>query len=474
MTQSPWGEERGEGKPRKLFFNKKDHERKVKMYSYHLRNNLMLTAFWTFSFLAAIFVPPSLAGVDIWSYLGLEGETVNVVVIDPTNSKIIYAGSESGVHKSTDGGATWDFLGLIGIKSIVIDPTSPNLVWAAMGAGSYSDGVWKSTDGGATWNVSFWLFHAYALALDKNDTKVIYVGSYDYGIFKTTDGGVNWIPMGLTGTGIRYLVIDPTNSLVVYVGADSGVFKSTNGGIDWENKGLGGIYSVGVDPKNSNTVYAAMGWGSYSDGIWKSTNGGDSWDVAKWIAYTMALAIDRKDPSRVYAGSSYLEEGAYMSPDWGGGWTKMKSETDPLPVLNLSLDPRRTYLAYAGTKELGVFRYFRSISITFVPRADSVPPGGTLVCDWTVTNHLGTTRTLKAWIDGTSGPDTSHSNGWWKENPIFGPRQVTLRPYERRVGVFNLRVPQYAVLGDYVGETKIGDYPEVLDYDRFIFTVVNP
>jgi hypothetical protein len=54
---------------------------------------------------------------QIWQFLGLGDETIDVIAIDRSNPDIIYAGSRwhtegtyttaGGVFKSTDGGMTW-------------------------------------------------------------------------------------------------------------------------------------------------------------------------------------------------------------------------------------------------------------------------------------------------------------------------------------------------------------------------------
>lgn len=63
-----------------------------------------------------------------------------------------------GIYKSTDGGATWQFLGLAAtrqIGAILVDPHDPNRVYAAALGHAYGPnperGVYRSLDGGKTW-----------------------------------------------------------------------------------------------------------------------------------------------------------------------------------------------------------------------------------------------------------------------------------------------------------------------------------
>jgi photosystem II stability/assembly factor-like uncharacterized protein len=72
------------------------------------------------------------------------------------SSRSTYAGS--GVYKSTDGGKTWEWMGLPHsqhIGQIQIHPTNPDVVWIASMGSLYSRneerGIYKTTDGGKTW-----------------------------------------------------------------------------------------------------------------------------------------------------------------------------------------------------------------------------------------------------------------------------------------------------------------------------------
>ena len=86
---------------------------------------------------------------------------INVIIKDPNNANIYYAGAPSGgIWKSTDSGLSWTPLGdnlpQIGVSGIVIDHNNSNIIYIATGddelsADTVSAGVFKSTDGGNTW-----------------------------------------------------------------------------------------------------------------------------------------------------------------------------------------------------------------------------------------------------------------------------------------------------------------------------------
>ncbi len=75
---------------------------------------------------------------------------------EKNSSRSSYAGA--GVYKTTDGGKTWQHLGLAGthhIGRIIIHPHNDEVVWVAAVGPLYSNspdrGVYKTTDGGKTW-----------------------------------------------------------------------------------------------------------------------------------------------------------------------------------------------------------------------------------------------------------------------------------------------------------------------------------
>lgn len=81
---------------------------------------------------------------------------------EDNSSRSTYAGN--GIHKSTDGGKTWEHIGLIHsqhIGQILIHPTNPDIVWVGSMGGLYSKnkerGLYKTTDGGKTWKKTLYI-----------------------------------------------------------------------------------------------------------------------------------------------------------------------------------------------------------------------------------------------------------------------------------------------------------------------------
>src|ERR1035437_5806669 len=149
------------------------------------------------------------------------------IAIAPSDANVVYVGTgESnnrqsssigdGVWGTTDGGKTWNHLGLEDTQSIgriVVDPTNPNVVYvAAMGqlfGPNAERGLFKSVDGGKTWKKSKYIDADTGftdVAIDPSNPKILYASSlqrrrtwWGYngggpgsGLWKTLDGGETW------------------------------------------------------------------------------------------------------------------------------------------------------------------------------------------------------------------------------------------------------------------------------------------
>ncbi len=127
---------------------------------------------------------------------------VSVVVFDPDNSNVVYAGLlGGGVVKSTDGGVSWEPMNTGLPQPAVIEGLavgSEDTVYAAAGF----DGIYKSTDGGESWqavNADLPLMDEDGgswrtfVAVDPTDPDIAYMTvAGDASVGKTTDGGATW------------------------------------------------------------------------------------------------------------------------------------------------------------------------------------------------------------------------------------------------------------------------------------------
>jgi len=214
----------------------------------------------------------------------------------------IYAASRSGgLWKTTNAGTTWtnvtDAIGAEAMGAVAIAPSNPNIVWIGEGdqANARSSisgkGVFKSTDAGATWQFMGLpdSQHIARIVIHPANPDIVYVAAVGHlfsrnaerGVFKTVNGGKTWKKVLYVndGVGAIDLVINRRTPATLYAamydkdrrpweivesGPESGVYKSEDGGEQWTRLagGLptGRIGRIGIDiyQKNPLILYALL------------------------------------------------------------------------------------------------------------------------------------------------------------------------------------------------------------------------
>ncbi|MHB1194160.1 MAG: VPS10 domain-containing protein [Longimicrobiales bacterium] len=275
---------------------------------------------------------------------------------------VFYIGSASGgVWKTTNGGMSWtpvfDDAGPSSIGAVAVAPSDPDVVWVGTGEDnnlrsvSWGDGVYRSTDGGKTWEHMGLSTsqHVGRIRVHPEKPDVVWVAAVgplwaaggERGVFKTTDGGRTWrnVLAADQHTGAADLVLDPSDPDVMYAathqrerraynfvggGPGSGIWKSTDGGETWTklSKGLptSDMGRIGLDVAKSqpSTVYAVTE-GS-EQGVYRSDDGGATWrkasDVASIPWFFGEIRVDPTDPETVYHLGVQLQ----VSHDGGATW----------------------------------------------------------------------------------------------------------------------------------------------------------
>jgi photosystem II stability/assembly factor-like uncharacterized protein len=181
-----------------------------------------------------------------------------------------------GIFKSVNGGDSWENISstieveYLNINDIKVHPNNPDIVYAA----TWRDGIYKTTDGGKSWaavNNGLFALDVRSLTIDPTNPEILYAGLAEgVGIFKTTDGGDLWeaINAGIIVHCPSFLQrvgqVQPGISLELPQRIAGGDYYS----IPWTN-----IESMVIDPSNSRIIYAA----DYFRGVYMSPDAGESW-----------------------------------------------------------------------------------------------------------------------------------------------------------------------------------------------------
>jgi photosystem II stability/assembly factor-like uncharacterized protein len=328
-------------------------------------------------------------------------QSIGAIAADPKNPKTVWVGTGEawtrnsvsvgdGLYKTTNGGDTWEKVGLADsehIARIAIHPADGNTVWVCATGhvwdGNDERGVYKTTDGGKTWKRTLFVDQDTGcsdLAVDPQDPRIVYAGMWQFrrypwafrsggpgsGLYKSTDGGETWrvIKAGLpTGDKGRIAVaVAPSRPAVVYALVESketALYRSDDVGESWAkvnssfNVQVRPFYfaRLVVDPADFNYVYKP------GLTLTISTDGGKTFTSPFAGGFNFggvhgdhhALWINPKNPQELLLGT---DGGVYASYDRGHHWRHAKS----LPVsqfYHVSYDMEWPYNVYGGLQDNG-------------------------------------------------------------------------------------------------------------------------
>jgi photosystem II stability/assembly factor-like uncharacterized protein len=344
----------------------------------------------------------------------------------------IYAGTGSGIYKSTDNGDSWISIGselnnqsinsiFLGSNGLVLVGTSENGIYRSINDGAtwtYVSEIYNSTDNGINWNLITKKLDVRSIITSPDGR--LYAGAWDIdfsgtgGIFVSTNNGERW---NQSNTGLGNLLVRPglVDSNKVYVGTSgTGVFNSSDGGYSWNRANTYADQNIVCLAAKGKDIYA----GTTGMGILKSTDEGLTWmpvnSGLKLPSEKYIRTIIQGTDGKLYAGTFY--DGFFRSEDNGNNWYKINSGLKNLNILSASIS--KTGKIFCGTNGSGVFRsasYATPVintdidTIIFEVRQNSVIPANQILNIYNIgAGNLNWTASIK------------NKSGWLAINPVSG------------------------------------------------------
>ena len=293
------------------------------------------------------------------------GRIHDVEAVPDNPSTLFVASASGGIWRSTNNGTTWTPIfeneAVSTFGDLAISLSDPQIIWAGTGeqqnrqSTSWGNGVYRTTDGGDTWQHLGLeeTRHISKVVVHPADPDVAYVGalgnlwrpSEERGVYKSRDGGATWDKVLYVDslTGIIDLVMDPRKPDVLYAatyqrlrrawgfnggGPGSGMYKTVDGGKTWQEL-TGGIPSgdkgrigLAIAPSNPDVLYATIEHAN-DGGTYRTRNGGQDWERVNRLnqrpMYYSHVYVDPTDERRVFE----LATSFYMSDDGGDDFRRM-------------------------------------------------------------------------------------------------------------------------------------------------------
>jgi photosystem II stability/assembly factor-like uncharacterized protein len=328
--------------------------------------------------------------------------SIGALAVAPSDPKTIYAGSGesdiredlssgNGVYKSSDGGTTWNRVGLEDtrqISRIVIDPQNPNVVYVgALGhayAANDERGVYQTIDGGAHWKRVFGLSSEIGisdLAMCSSAPQLLFAGAWQVqrppwsayaptdgpggGLYRSQDAGKTWsrldgngLPEGAWGrVGIDVAPDCKRAYAIIFVQAQpkkSGLYRSDDGGNTWALANADPRLTsrawyfnrVTIDPQNPDVIYIP------NVALYRSDNGGKTISVVRGAPggddYHQ-LWIDPKNSASMVLGT---DQGTTISLNCGQTWSSWYNQPTA-QFYHVTTDNQFPYVVYGTQQDSG-------------------------------------------------------------------------------------------------------------------------
>lgn len=277
---------------------------------------------------------------------------------DKQNPNLIYLGSNWGIFRSVDRGASWTKIVVkppakakvtykkVGKKRVAVKVPAPpvdpkmipalgekinalahtadgkNGIYAATESGLYRtynidagwERIWQQTVVSPDPKLGLITERVFVVTVSPANPSQLWIGTSRSGLLTSNDAGLTWrtvsdIPLNAPVSAIEIPAARPD---YIYVGTTATLYLSRDGGQKWSRRGgnlpLGHFASIIVNPRKPDEVFVASALEN-NGGIYQSQNGGQNWkrvEDKNWAMPTTriwTMIFDPTNPDRIFVGT---------------------------------------------------------------------------------------------------------------------------------------------------------------------------
>jgi len=252
------------------------------------------------------------------------------VLAQPLDPDRIFLGTNQGLFRTANAGATWSLVPTSMLPSVSTGPIvaaigNPNLLLT-----NSSNVIYRSIDGGLNWTPTIGLPAYSSVRTLAFGTTTAYASLAVFppggnwtpsGIYRSVDSGATWQPAntGIESVNVVDIAIHPSNEARLIISADTGFKRSSDRGTTWSDMTFraqqGATHLIAMDPVTPSTLYASAG-----GRVERSIDDGQSWERLHtngrehWIP--TQLVVDPQQRSRILLGTNGAGLQSYsIAPD---------------------------------------------------------------------------------------------------------------------------------------------------------------
>ncbi|MCK4233362.1 T9SS type A sorting domain-containing protein [candidate division WOR-3 bacterium] len=168
----------------------------------------------------------------------------------------------------------------------------------------------------------------------KGTCKIMFVIFVSFFIPLALSSGT-WTLIGLDGLNVQAIDVHPDRPDTILASANSTIYRTTNGGSTWQTVPSGiPAREILFHPVYTDTAFAVMGIGSYSDGIYRSLNAGESFGILNFFSWPTSIEIPICPQGHMYAGLD-SSGGVWKSTNEGQTWFPYSDSLGDMNVISV-------------------------------------------------------------------------------------------------------------------------------------------